>query len=259
MERHLDDAAVRALEAKEAQAVAHFRDHLSRPCARCEEYLANAPARLWWLEAEADRLLHIHGALAMPAAGDTTGFRAVRRAMRARRMRKALAASIAGAVALAAALVLVLRVPRAAGPEDAFTGVKGQESGLLELSAAVVSRSGATSPVGPGGRAHAGDTLVLRYRAEQPGPAYLLKAGPDGQPRVLGRFALSAGTHDLADSGGVSGVSLEGEQGEVHLWLVQSAAPLADAAAADAVRHPANIAPGVWVVGFTVRVAPGEN
>lgn len=258
MDRHLDDAAIRALEAKDAKAVAHFRDHLSAPCAQCEEYLANAPAGLWWLEAEADRLLHLHGALSLPAANDTTGFRAVRRAMRARRMRKALVASLAGAMAIAAALVIVLAVPRAGGPGPGYTGVKGQESGLLELSAVVVSRSGATSPIGPGGRAHAGDTLVLRYRADQPGLAYLLKAGPDGRPQVLGEFALSAGTHDLSDSGGVSGVSLEGEQGEVRLWLVQSSRPLTADGAVEAVRHPADAA-GTSVVGFLVRVAAGEN
>jgi len=257
MERHLDDAAIRALEAKDGQAVAHFRDHLSRPCAQCEQYLANAPARLWWLEAEADRLLHIHGALAMPAANDTTGFRAVRRAMRARRMRKALVATLAGAAAIAAALVIAFAVPRG-GARPEYTGVKGQESGLLELSAVVVSRAGVTSPVGPGGRARPGDTLVLRYRADQPGPAYLLKAGPDGQPQVLGQFALSAGTHDLSDSGGVAGVSLEGEQGEVRLWLVQALRPLTAEGALDAVRHPSG-ATGTPVVGFSVRVASGEN
>jgi hypothetical protein len=257
MERHLDDVAVRALEAKDAQAVAHFREHLSQPCARCEEYLANAPARLWWLEAEADRLLHIHGVLAMPSYSDTNGFRAVRRAMRARRMRKALAASLGAALAVAAALVLVLAVPRSNGPGPAYAGVKGQESGLLELSAVVVSRSGATSPVAPGGLARAGDTLVLRYRADQPGLAYLLKAGPGGRPEVLGQFALAAGVHDLSDAGGVSGVSLEGEQGEVRLWLVQCAAPLTASQVEGAVEHPGTA--GVTVARFAVRVGPGEN
>jgi hypothetical protein len=258
MERHLDDRAIRALEAKDAQAVAHFRDHLSRPCAQCEQYLANAPAHLWWLEAEADRLLHIHGALAMPASADAAGFRSVRRAMRARRMRKALAATLAGAVAIAAALLIVLAVPRGGAPGSQDLGIKGQASALLELSAVVVSRSGATSPVSPGGRAHPGDTLVLRYRADQPGVAFLVEESPGGSPKVLGQFALSAGTHDLADSGGVAGVSLEGERGDVHLWLVQSSGPMTAEGALDAVRQPAKVA-GASVVGFTVRVAPGEN
>jgi hypothetical protein len=256
MERHLDDAAIQALEGKDAKAVAYFRDHLSKPCIQCEEYLANAPSRLWWLEAEADRLLHIHGALCMPAANDTTGFHAVRRALRARRMRKALAATLAGVAAAAAAVLLFFAVPRAGGPE--YTGVKGPESGLLELSAVVVSRSGTTAPIATGGRARPGDTLVLRYRADQAGLAYLVKAGPDGRPQALGQFALSAGTHDLADKGGVAGVSLEGEQGEVHLWLVQSSGPLAAAAAVEAVQQPAK-SHGPSVVGFTVRVESGEN
>lgn len=257
MDRHLDDVALRALEARDAQSVAHFRDHLSRPCAECEAYLADAPARLWWLEAEADRLLHLHGALSAPAH-DTSGFHAVRRAMRARRLRKALAFSLAGAIAVAAALVLTVAVPRSGGPGRPYAEVKGPESGLLELSAAVVSRGGATAPIGPGGRAHPGDTLALRYRADRAGPAYLVKSGPDGRPVALGAFALSAGTHDLSDPGGVAGVSLEGEQGEVHLWLVQSTGPLTASGAVDAVQHP-TVAAGASVVGFWVRVGPGEN
>jgi len=254
MDRHLDDVALRALEAKDAQAVAHFRAHLAQPCPECEAFLAEAPARLWWLEAEADRLLHLHGSLHL-SAPDTSGFHAVRRAMRARRMRKALAASLAGALAVAAALVLFVAVPRPARP---YAEVKGQELGLLELSAVTVSRAGATAPVAPGAPARESDTLVLRYRAERSGPAFLLEAGADGKPRALGEFALSAGTHDLADSGGVSGVSLEGERGEVCLWLVQSPGPLTAAKAVEAVEQ-GTAAPGMSVAGFTVRVVPGEN
>src|SRR5262245_23651768 len=209
---HLDDAALRALEGKDARAVAYFREHLSRSCPECEAFLANAPEQLWWLEAEADRLLHIHGAVTS-LQQDTAGFHAVRRAMRARRMRKALAASLAAAAAVLAGIWLTAGALRPAGPSPEWDGIKGQESGLLELSAAAVSRDGAVRPVAPGGRARSSDTLVLRYRADRDGTAFLIRSTPGGGPVPLGQVALSAGTHDLADSGGTVGLPLDGERG----------------------------------------------
>jgi len=259
-DRHLDDAALQALEAKDARAIAHFREHLALPCPECEAFLAGAPARLWWLEAEADRLLHIHGAIST-LAPDATGFHAVRRAMRARRMRRALAASLAAA-AVAAGLFITVILPRAGGPSSGreWTGVKGPEAaqaGPLELSAAVVAADGAVRPIGPGGGARPGETLVLRYRTDGAGTAFLVKSGPGG-PVALGEFALSAGTHDLADSGGVAGVSLEGEQGELRFFLVQSSERLTAAGAVELVRNPA-AGRAVRVAGFSIHVVPGEN
>lgn len=262
MDRHLDEAALRDLEAKDARAVAHFRDHLARPCAQCEEFLASAPARLWWLEAEADRLLLLHGASPASTA-DASGYGAVRRAMRIRKLRRAVGTAAAAAAAIAAGvwlLVVPARVPDQ-DPSREWTGVKsasGEEAGQLELSGALVSPTGEVSPVGPGGRARAGDTLVLRYRATRAGPAHLVKASPGQKPQALGQFALSSGQHDLADSGGVSGVSLGGERGEVRLWLVQSASPLTAEGAIAAALDPTP-GRGVAVAAFLVRVDSAEN
>ncbi|HVE86467.1 MAG TPA: hypothetical protein VND93_26605, partial [Myxococcales bacterium] len=185
-------------------------------------------------------------------------YRAVRRALRVRRTRVALGAAVAGAAAVAASLWLLVLSPRPA-PSPEWAQVKGGPSaGLLELSAAVVSRSGEVSPLAPGGRARATDTLVLRYRAERPGPAYLLESSAPGQLRPLGQFTLQAGTHDLSDGGGVSGVSLDGDRGEVRLWLVQAGGPLTEQSAVEAVLHPAS-GGDVVVAGFSVRVEAGEN
>src|SRR5438552_246250 len=109
MVRHLDEAAMKALEAADAELTAHFREHLRRPCAECEAFLATSPGRLWWLDAEADRLLLLHGAAEPAAAADHSGFSAVRRAMRRQTARRALGSALAVAAAASLAFAVLSR------------------------------------------------------------------------------------------------------------------------------------------------------
>jgi hypothetical protein len=231
--KHLDAQALRALAAKAPEAVAWFREHLASPCDTCEEFLAQHPdADL--LDGRVDALLL---GLAPPrqAALDEVGWMRLKRQLRTSAHLKRWMA-VAGAVAACLlAVVLVPRLVKSPSTGTDWDGVKGSKRISLELAAVARSADGQLRRLDPGALVHAEDVLLLRYHATEAGTALLFQQAGDGAAELLGSFSLEAGTHDLGDPRGLTGISLTGEQGAVTLWLV--AAPLGEELIAEQVRE----------------------
>ncbi|MBN1205095.1 MAG: hypothetical protein JXB05_09250 [Myxococcaceae bacterium] len=258
--KHLDPQALRALAAQEPEAVAWFREHLASPCDTCEEFLAQHPDTDL-LDGRVDALLL---GLAPPrqAPLDEVGWMRIRRQLRTpAHPRRWLAV----AAAVAACLLGVVLVPRLVAPPsqgDIWDGVKGSRRITLELAAVARSADGQLRRLDPGARVPAEDVLLLRYHATEAGTALLFQQAGDRAPELLGSFSLEAGTHDLRDPRGLTGVSLAGEVGGVTLWLV--AAPTGEELVPEQVRealvggtlqedYPLSVA------RFDVSVQTGQN
>ncbi|HZI15912.1 MAG TPA: hypothetical protein VE153_36435 [Myxococcus sp.] len=228
--KHLNADALSALSRREPEAVAYFREHLAAPCEACEDFLAthDGPGLV---DGQVDSLLL--GLAPKPAAEprlDEVGLARVRRGLRGPRPSVRQWGLAAGA--LAACLLAVVVVPRLraedpagqAGTATEWDGVKGP-GGRIALELAVVARGadGSLRRLDPRSAVTDGDVLLLRYHATEAGTALLFQQRDGQAPELLGRFPLSAGTHDLAGAQGLAGVSLTGESGPVTLWLVGSA------------------------------------
>ncbi|NTX01364.1 hypothetical protein [Myxococcus sp. CA040A] len=226
--RHLDDEALHALARREPDAVKYFREHLATACEACESFLAthSGPDVL---DGQVDAVLL---ALAPPRSDaplDEVGFARVRRRLRAPRLDTQRWGLIAGAVA--AGLLAVVVVPRLrqggtgveVGTASQEPGVKGQVGRIaLELAVVVRGADGSLRRLDPDTQVDSRDVLLLRYHATEAGTALLFQQRAGEEPQLLGPFDLEAGTHDLQDPQGLSGVSLEGESGPLTLWLAAS-------------------------------------
>ncbi|WP_224246333.1 hypothetical protein [Hyalangium gracile] len=219
--KHLDAHALKALSARDPEAVAYFREHLAAPCDACEEFLVQAPDTDL-LDGQLDSLLL---GLAPPrqATLDEVGWMRLKRQLRAPRQLGRWA-GVAGA--LAACLLALVFVPRLMAPpsQPAWSGVKGSSRISLELVAAARGADGQLRRLDSGAPVSPDDVLLLRYHSTEAGSALLFQQVDSGAPELLGSFSLEAGTHDLAGPQGLTGVSLSGEQGPVTLWLVASPA-----------------------------------
>jgi hypothetical protein len=232
---HLGPESWAALQRREPTAVAHFARHLQQPCEVCEAFLLHAPEGpgVDALEALADETL---GAEAAPDAGEELGWARVRRELelprpaaapppaQRRPQRRAWAARAVGLAAVAALALVVVRV----GPWNDEAGgfrIKGQRPVALQLSAAAQLPDGRVVPVSDGAALPPEAVLLLRYSTEEATRALLVTQAAGRAPRVLGRFALQAGTHDLAEEGDLAGVSLEGEVGALTVALLAPAVP----------------------------------
>lgn len=237
---HLDPQSWQRLQQKDRAATAHFADHLANPCEICEHFLIAAPGAVE-LEAAADDVALPSGD---DAAIDEVGFRRVRRQLMARRS-FAIAGAL-GAVAAVLIAVVVAGAPSGNRTHDRlydglYDGLKGDPVLGLSISAAASSgdpREG-WRRIGSGAKLTPADSVVIRYSVATDGVGVLLEdRGDASAARVLGRFALRAGTHDLSIDGAPASVSLESERGSYRLWLVAlpAGAPLSDEEARRAVR-----------------------
>ncbi|MDY7229748.1 hypothetical protein [Hyalangium rubrum] len=219
--KHLDANAMRALSAREPEAVAYFREHLAAPCDTCEEFLAQS-ADTDGLDGQVDALLL--GLAPRPEAPrNEVGWMRLRRHLRAPSRTGRWAGA---AAALAACLLAVVFVPRliASPPrEAAWDGVKGSNRIALELAVVARSAQGELRRLDFGASVLPDEVLLLRYHATEAGSALLFQQQEGGTPELLGAFSLQAGTHDLQGPQGLAGVSLTGESGAMTLWLVASA------------------------------------
>lgn len=220
--RHLDTEALRALSTGEPEAVAYFREHLAHPCEACIDFLAKTPGP-GLLDGQVDALLlHLAPAQQEEPRLDEVGFARVRRGLRgpARPWSK-VAATLAVAAGLAGLVVLTrAQVQPPGGEKGAWDGVKGVGNLALETSVVAREPDGHLRRMDPGASASDQDVLVLRYHATEAGEALLFQQRADAEPELLGRFPLSAGTHELEGPQGLVGISLEGESGPLTLWLV---------------------------------------
>jgi hypothetical protein len=258
--KHLDAHALRALTAREPEAVTYFRDHLAAPCDTCEEFLASHPGTDL-LDGHVDALL-LGLAPRKEVPRDEVGWMRLRRRLRTSAHPGRW---IAVAAALAACVLAGVFVPRliASPPTEApWDGVKG--AGRIALELAVVARSGdgQLRRLDPGASVLPEDVLLLRYHATEAGSALLFQQIGGSAPELLGRFPLEAGTHDLEGPQGLAGVSLSGDAGPVTLWLVGS--PSGEELSPDEVQrallggkslgdHPLSVA------RFDVSVRTGQN
>lgn len=241
MTMHLDSATWAALQ-KDPKANAALIEHLAGGCDTCDEFIASRPE----LDGSVDRLLL---ALAPRAEAplDEVGFMRLRRALRQPR-RFAMAA-------IAAALfVTVVGAWLASRPKPIDDGTKGPSQPQIELAAAVRTPSG-FSRVDEGAEVRASSVLVLRARSTIDGPArvYLERLG-SGELVEIAQVGLRAGLHDVENEQGLLGVTLEGEQGPLAVWVVAGESPVSPESAVAAIRS--NGSPGLAVARVQVRVIP---
>lgn len=273
--RHLDEAALEALERGDGEARAYFAQHLAAPCEACEGFLLEhaGPA---WLDGMADAML-------LPPSDDATldevGFRRIQRGMRGAASASASSSAsgrgrtytrrwIVALGSVAAALVAAVGVWRLEGVKQArspdYSGIKGVAPALtVELQAARQDSEGQLRRVDPGAEVPADGMLVLRTYATERATAWLFKR-QDGRTEPLGSFVLEPGAHPLLfESGAAAALPLQGESGQVDLVLVAEPGPrpltveearraIEDSASPD----PDRVESPVTVDHFSVSIAP---
>lgn len=139
-------------------------------------------------------------------------------------------------------------------PRGADDGLKGAPlPPAIELSVAVRARDGAFHPLGAGEAVSARDTLVFRAQTSLAAEGLLLLQRGSARPEVLGAVHLTGGPQLVQGDDGLLGVSLEGEQGDVTLWLVAGPRAPSPAEAVAAIAFPA---PTLTRVPVRVRVQP---
>ncbi|WP_224368306.1 hypothetical protein [Hyalangium versicolor] len=219
--KHLDAHTLRALAAREPEAVTHFREHLASPCDTCEEFLAQHPDTDL-LDGQVDLFL-LSLAPAREVVRDDVGWMRLKKRLRTS---NPVGRWVGVATALAACVLGAVLVPRMLAPpgNPQWTGVKGSSRITLELVAAARGADGRLRRLDPGEAVSPEDVLLLRYHSTEAGSALLFQQVGSAAPELLGNFLLEAGTHDLEGPQGLTGVSLTGEKGPVSLWLVASPA-----------------------------------
>ncbi|WP_224242488.1 hypothetical protein [Hyalangium gracile] len=261
---HLDAASWSALRDREPAAVAHFARHLASPCDACEGFLAEASGQEE-LDALADEALV--AVANTPPREDTLGWERVRRRAFPSKART-WGPRLGALAAVAAALVLLVLAPRMERPGEPRGGerVKGGAPLVLELTAAAQLPDGRVLPVAEGQALPPEAVVLLRYHTTEAVEAVLVREVPAEAPRVLGRFSLEAGTHDLAEASGLAGVSLEGETGALTLALVAlPPGPLTGGATGHDSGHEAPTLeqaagwPGAVTARIHLRVQPGDD
>ncbi|RKI01098.1 hypothetical protein D7Y15_36615 [Corallococcus sp. AB030] len=258
-DRHLDVESAKQLERREPEAVRYFAEHLSHPCETCEAFLARddaEPDALPGLNALADEALV--AASGRPVRENAVGWARVRRKLRA--PQRAWLTGGLGAVAAAILLALVVR-PGAGGPgsvEPPSQRIKGTAPLALELTAAARLPDGEVRAVAADAVLPPEAVVLLRYHASESADALLVREAPGVPPQVLGRHALTPGTHDLRDGEDLAGVSLEDERGPVTLVLVAWPHGEQENAALEAVRVSGQVPPDAAQARLRLKVESGH-
>lgn len=257
--RHLDATAMAELAGRDPAAVDWFREHLASPCEVCETFLATHADPL---DGQTDALL-LALAPARKTEAEVIPLRAPPRARRFAPPPGRYLGWMAGAIA--ASVLMVVLVPLVKGPARGANGWTGEKGpGRISLELAVVARStdGVLRRLDSGADVTSDEVLLLRYHATESGTALLYQQREQQAPELLGRFPLTAGTHDLEGPDGLAGVSLESDEGLLSLALVAFApgepASEQDALAALAADGSPEARPGT-VVRFDVRVQSGQT
>jgi hypothetical protein len=260
---HLDAASWHALQNHEPAAVAYFARHLATPCEACEAFLIETSGQDD-LDALADEALV--AAAGSPPREDALGWERVRR--RAFPSKARTWGAGLGALAAAAALVALV-VTTSAGRQGELGSserVKGSAPRVLEVTAAAQLPDGRVLPVAEGQALPPEAVVLLRYHTSEATEAVLLREVPGEAPRVLGRFSLEPGTHELEEASGLVGVSLEGDSGELTLTLVAlPPGPLTGGAKGhDSEPEAATLGqaagwPGAVAARVHLRVEPGDD
>ncbi|NBD10827.1 MULTISPECIES: hypothetical protein [Corallococcus] len=258
---HLDASAMRDLANDEPTTRTYFARHLASPCEVCEAFLAT---HVDPLDGHTDALLL---GLAPPSES-TVGVPPWVPPLAAPRTRRFAAPParywgwMAGAVA--ASVLMVVLSPGEQAPTPGVQGIGEKGTGRISLELAVVARSldGGLRRLDAGAVVARDEVLLLRYHATESGTALLYQQREHQPAELLGRFPLEAGTHDLEGPEGLTGVSLEADEGPLSLMLVAfapgEAASEEDALAALEAGVAPDARPGT-VARFDVRVQSGQT
>lgn len=191
-------------------------EHLEEGCETCEAFLAEreeADPLDGWVD---DALLE----LGPPpeVRRDDLAFERVRRA--ARRRPTGLMVALGGAVALAAAVLLMVVVPAEVPSPQRLKGVGGETAPKLSLDVLATSPDGPPVPLAKNATVVAGSVLVFRVRLEKAACVQLWLRDDAGLEPLLDRpDCLDAGTHTLTSRrGDPLGLPVD-EAGELELWL----------------------------------------
>lgn len=237
-QQHLDATSWRALLEQASSGGVSTRDalvqHLSAGCEVCDAFLA---AHVDDFDGELDRVLLRLTPVAQ-APLDEVGWMRIRRRLKggtAPIRRWIAVGSLAAAVTLVTGAVVL---NSSSHPENRTSnGIKGRVGGpMLEVAAALRTGDGAFVRLDDGAHLRRDAVLVFRAESSVDGLARIyLQRGSD-PPTEIGEAELRAGTHEIRTDTGLLGVSLEGERGDLNVWIVVGDGPFSSEAAVRAIQ-----------------------
>lgn len=201
--------------------------HLEAGCDQCDEFLATQVDEFDGVTDQA--LLSLAPVSEAPL--DELGWRRLNKRLAQPPRRTALWAM--GALAAAALLTvggLALR-----HESGGWNGLKGSRGPALELAAARRKADNAFVRLDDGATLRNDSVLVFRATSTVDGPARVFLQRAHELPVEVGATELQAGTHELQNDTGLLGVTLEGEHGEVSVWVVAGETPFSRDAALSAI------------------------
>jgi hypothetical protein len=139
-------------------------------------------------------------------------------------------------LALAAGLVLAVGVGlKVRSDAPSWNGMKGSRGPGLELTAARKRLDDGFARLDDGARLQKDAVLVFRANSTIEGPARVYLQRGNAAPVEVGETALRAGPQEIQTDTGLLGVTLEGEHGDVAVWVVVGEAPFTGDAALNAI------------------------
>ena len=228
---HLDLASWKALR-ENPTAHGELMAHLAEGCETCDLFLATHVDEF---DGVVDKtLLALSGEREAPL--DEVGWRKLRRRLSANTAptrRWAMGAGLAAAITLTVGALYW--APHGPGPRKTWDGLKGAAGPNLEVAAAL--RKGDNAFVRLDDGAHLTKSAVLVFQADSSleGPARIYLQRGSSTPVEIGETALSSGKHEIRTDTGLLGVSLEGERGDLSVWIVVGESPFSNEAAIHAI------------------------
>lgn len=233
--RHLTAASWAALQADPASDRS-LVEHVAAGCDECDQVIAS---QVDALDGELDRAL-LSLAPRAPQPLDEVGWQRLRKSLRPKApVRRWF---VAGAALAAMLSVFVARSvstsptsPTPASRPDGVKGSTGSQGPQLQLAAARKRSTDSFVRLDDGASLSAGSVLVFQATSTIEGPARVFLQRSSGAPLEVGVTALKAGTHELQTDTGLLGVTLDGEQGDVTVWVVVGETPFSAEAAISAI------------------------
>lgn len=230
--RHLTAASWAALQTDPASDRS-LVEHVAAGCDECDQVIAS---QVDALDGELDRAL-LSLAPTAPQPLDEVGWQRLRKSLRAKSPTRrffVVGAALAAMLSLFAARSLIT-APAADSRPDGLKGSTGSQGPQLQLAAARKRSTDSFVRLDDGASLSAGSVLVFQATSTIEGPARVFLQRSNGAPLEVGVTALKAGTHELQTDTGLLGVTLDGEQGDVTVWVVVGETPFSAEAAISAI------------------------
>lgn len=226
---HLDAAAWKAL-CDDPDAHGALLAHLADGCEVCDTFLATHVDEY---DGAVDLALLALGP-SREAPLDELGWIKLRRRLATRvapGRRWAVGVGLAAAVTLALGAALW----RPSGSKPHWDGFKGAGGPSLQVTAALKEGADAFVRLDNGARLTGDSVLVFRADSSLEGPARVYLQRGSSPPEEIGVTELRSGTHEIRTDTGLLGVSMEGERGELSVWIVVGEGPFTHEAALGAI------------------------